>query len=156
MCLVVDTCCLGVVFNPANTEHHQFQPVLDWITKKNGKIIYGGTQYKKELRTAKSYWSLLLELGKQGRVVELDDGEVDSIASQVRRKETATSFDDPHIVAIVIVSKCRVVCTNDKKAHPFLKKKKLYPKTFVRPRIYSARGHMALLSDANIVDICRQ
>ena len=154
MCLVIDTCCLGMVFDPNNTNHRKFRPINDWITKGKGQVIYGGGKYKQELRRAKRYFSLLVELRRKGSVIELSDEEVDNVQEEVRGKETDPDFDDPHIIAIVIVSKCQVVCTTDTKLHPFLKKRSLYPKGSSRPKIYSGLHQKTLISDNNIVGVC--
>jgi len=55
-------------------------------------------------------------------------------------------FDDPHIVAILRLSGCGVVCTCDEKAIPFLKDKKLYGDG-KKPKIYSHEKNRKLLQD---------
>ncbi len=42
MCLVIDTCCLAIVFDGDNKKHDKFIPVLKWITEGRGRMIYGG------------------------------------------------------------------------------------------------------------------
>ena len=154
MCLTIDTCCLGNVLNPSDKEHSEFKPVLNWIRKGGGKVIYGGTKYNEELRKAIRYLGILVELSKSGRAIKLDDREVDQIQKEVEKKANNPKFDDPHIVAMVIVSRCRIVCTNDTRAHPFLTLSDLYPKNVLRPKIYSNYKCAHLLNDQNIVGVC--
>ena len=154
MCLVIDTNCLGMVFDAGNANHLKFQPITKWITKGKGKVIYGGSKYKKELRMARKYFNLLVELRKQGRVIVLNDEKVDEVQKQVQKIETDPNFNDAHIIAIVIASRCRVVCTGDKKSYPFLKKKSLYPKNFPRPGIYQGLGQRTLIANKNIQGVC--
>ena len=154
MCLVIDTCCLARVFDPKNAEHDDFIPVLEWISTGKGKMIYGGTKYKTELQSAKKYLRFLTELEKKRRLVVLKDMEIDPIAESLKLEVPDTRFDDEHIVAIVIVSKCRIVCTTDKRAIPYIKRKGFYSKHGVRPpKIYSRKRHRNLCCDANIVGL---
>lgn len=155
MCLIIDTCSFADVFNSSTENHNIFKPVLLWVTKGKGKIIYGGTKYKNEMKLMPKYFSILVELSKQGRVVILDDVVVDRAENKVREIEPNPDFDDPHLVALVIVSRSRIVCTNDKRAHKFLKRRELYPKGVYKPRIYSNEKHTDLLSDENIIGVCK-
>lgn len=154
MCLIIDTCCFARVFDSDNEEHSEFEPVLSWVTKGDGRVIYGGSKYKKELRKAHKYFSLLVELGRRGRVIRVDDGLVDSEEMKVKGREEDEDFDDPHLIALVIVSRCRIICTNDKRAHKFIKKAALYPKGISRPSIYSGRKNADLLTKKMILGVC--
>lgn len=154
MCLIVDTCCFSNVFDPTNANHADFKPVLVWVTKGGGRVIYGGTKYKSELKKSGRYLSLLVELSRRGRVVILDDKLVDAVEKVVRGKENNPDFDDPHLLALVIVSHCKVICTNDKRAHKFIKKSSLYPPGMSRPSIYSSKKNSDLLVKTNIVGKC--
>ena len=53
MPIIVDTNCFANVFSRNATRHNEFEPVLNWILRGKGKLIYGGTKYKTELK--KSY-----------------------------------------------------------------------------------------------------
>src|SRR3990172_436071 len=154
MCLIIDTCCFANVFNPNNHDHAHFKPVLIWITQGKGKLIYGGKRYKSELSKCVKYFSLLTQLTVQGRVITLNDDLVDDEEGNVLTKESNPDFDDPHLIAIAIVSRCRLICTNDKSAHKYIKKNSLYPKGIKKPSIYSSINHTNLLVNQNIVDIC--
>ena len=108
MCLIIDACCFANVFNPADTNHVEFAPVMEWVTKGEGRIVYGGTKYKKELKKVGRCLRLLVELSRQGRVIELEQEAVDAEEKKVSAKESSKDFDDPHLVALVIISRCNI------------------------------------------------
>jgi hypothetical protein len=144
MCIIIDICTLADVFEKDSVNHVEFAPVLRWISCGKGKLLYGGTKYKKELIRTK-YVRTFLELRKSGKAVALDDNEVDQQHAIVRGKKESKRYNDPHLVAIVIVSQCRVVCTKDTGAMKFLREKAFYPKNIRRPKIYCRKSHKNLL-----------
>ena len=155
MCLVVDTCALSAVFNTQNANHLQFEPVYKWIVFGPGMVVYGGTRYLRELATAERYMKLFVEFGKTRKAVVVSKSAVDRNQTEVTKLEPHPKFNDPHLVAIVRVSGCRVLCTTDLAAVPFLKKQKLYGKA-KRPKIYSSSGQKHLLRANNIAPCCRR
>lgn len=157
MCVVIDTCCLGPVLDQNNENHPRFRPILRWITKGNGSLIYGGCKYKKELKRAKRYLSLIAELDRMGKVIILADREVDELAKRLKCYIRKADFNDEHLVAIVQVARCGVVCTDDVAAQKYLVRSDLYPKGIKKPKIYKqARYHEGLCGGKYIVGICRQ
>jgi predicted nucleic acid-binding protein len=122
MCIVIDANTFAHVFNSSSKNHHEFKPVLDWIVYGKGKIVYGGTLYKKELRNAPKYFKLFLELSKSSKVVEVDMILVDKKEQEVAKLVNHPNFDDPHLIAIIIVSGCKLICSHDSKAYSFLKR----------------------------------
>lgn len=157
MCLIVDTCCISRVFNQDNAEHKHFAPALKWITDGKGKLIYGGTKYGIELRKCGEVLvRTVTELGRKMRLIEIDRDEVDRVAAELRRKVAKDDFDDEHIVALVILSRCCVVCTCDARAFPYLKRRDLYPKDVKRPAIYRGRpNNKDLCCEKYMAEICR-
>lgn len=153
MCIIVDTCVFACVFNAGAARHEDFHPVHDWIYHGRGRLVYGGTKYKRELPP--KYYGTLIELDKMRRTIPLDDGEVDKWQDQVVKAVNARRFDDPHLVAIVIVSRSRLVCTDDTRAMKYLHMKKLYPDKMKAPKIYSRKSNADLLVDENIPDSYR-
>jgi hypothetical protein len=155
MCLVIDTCCLASVFDPGNKQHSEFAPVLEWITPPNrGRMVLGGSKYMKELKSAVRYRPLIIELNKAGRTIRCDDGKVDEVAVSVKKQVSSPDFDDEHIVALVIVSRCRVVCTCDLRATPYLKCADLFRAYNVkRPKIYSSKRNENLCCNRNLIDL---
>lgn len=153
MCIIIDTCAFHAVFNPDDSFHHKFKPVYDWIEGKKGKIVIGGTDYKNELIKRTSL-KILTEYDKMKRLAKVPDEEVDKLVPALKAQVVHKDFDDPHIVALVIASKCRLICTGERRAIPFFTKKELYPKGVKRPKIYRTARNKDLCCHEHIVGIC--
>lgn len=156
MCIVIDTNTWASVIDTTSTNHLEFKPVHDWILGEGGKgkIVYGGTTYINE--TPLKYRKLLRYFTDIGKAKGISLDEVDFHEAELKQKIQHPDFDDPHIVAIIIVSKCKLICSNDLKAIPFFKDKDrlLYPKHFAIPKIYQSNSNKDLLIDKNIAKIC--
>lgn len=157
MCVVIDSCCLAMVFDSSNEKHLSFIPILDWING-SGCMIYGGSKYNLELRRLPKYLSLVAELRKTQRAIPVPDAEVDSIAVELKKKFPNPEFNDEHIAALVIASRCGVVCTIDKPATAYLRSVEVFTgRDMSRPSIYSGhRDHKKLCCNQNLVGICRK
>lgn len=156
MCIVIDTSTISRVFNSQNSEHQRYKPVLDWLVKGKGKIVFGGSTYWKELKKMRKFLRIILEFRRFRKVVLIDDKTVNQTENVIKGLVVGKNFNDAHIIAIVIVSKCKLVCSADKESYLFLTDKKLYPKHFTRPRIYKgAKSNINLLCDRYIADICK-
>lgn len=156
MCIIIDTCVIHCVFGEKSKNHANFEAVLTWLRDRDGKMIYGGNKYKKELKSSiGKYRKLFSQLLKSGKIIQLNDANVDSIQKDIENLETNKDFDDPHLIAIIIESGCKILCTNDKRAIKFLKKPHLYPRPGMRPSIYTSKRNKSLVTDTrNIVPIC--
>ena len=156
MCLVIDTDCLANVFEEKAKNHRGFVPVLNWIRTGKGRMIYGGTKYNTELGRATKVLGIVAELSKQRRTIKLSNDEVDPIAKGLKEKFPNPDFNDEHLAALVIVSRCCVVCTNDNVAITYLKRNDMFPAGVSRPKIYRGhKSHKDLCCDEYIVPICR-
>jgi len=155
MCLVIDPSSIPSVFNPKSKRHSDFRPVLLWITNSSGRIIYGGRKYLTELARMTHYLGIFNEFARAGKTVKLDGKKVDKLAAELKARIPDARFNDEHIVAIVVVSRCKVVCSDDKEAYPYLRRTDLYPKGMKRPRIYRHQSHGRMCCPKNIVAICK-
>jgi len=155
MCIVIDTNCFNPVFDRANLKHPEFRPVLNWIVDGAGKIVFGGSKYKAELARTPKILKFFSVLKRARKLVEVNQQRVDQWQARVEAIFDPRKHNDPHLPAIVSVSGCRLICTEDKKSHALLKSKKCYPKSVVRPSIYSGARNQDLLCDRYIADICR-
>ena len=106
MCLVVDANVFSSVFRPGSCNHAEFAPVLSWITAGPGFLVYGGTTYNNELKRARFYLGVFLELKKKGKAKEVNRGLVDKHEKIVKGLAGHTKCDDFHIIAIFRVSGC--------------------------------------------------
>jgi len=154
MCLVIDTCTFDSVFDEHSKKHEKYKPIIKWLTSGNGKIIFGGSKFSKEIRGS-SFRRMLVQFDRRGRLVRVPDSTVDEIAKHLKDKIPDKDFDDEHIVALVIATKCCVVCTDDKRAIPYLKRRDLYPKDVKSPKIYRGhKKHAQLCCNEHIVAAC--
>jgi hypothetical protein len=151
--IVLDTNAFHSVFDPASSDHAEFFPVLHWIRKQNyACFVYGGTTYKNELSKMPKYLKLISEYKKTGKFIEINTQLIDNDVNRLKEICTEADFDDEHIVAILNISGCMLVCTKDSKAMPYIKRRDFYSDRKIR-KIYSNANNKNLLSKTNIVDL---
>lgn len=149
MSIVVDTNTMGYVFSPQEGEDDDFGPVRKWLFKGKGRLVIGGSGYMGELRRVPSSLRVISELNKRRKVIRVENDDVDELERAVRHI-VPPDCDDPHIIALIGVSRCPLVCTQDKRASSYLKNESLYPWKCFAPKIYSSRQNAeALLTDEN-------
>ncbi len=162
MCIILDVNIIPCIFNPDNANHQKFQPVLEWIENNNGKIVYGGTTYGTEASVLKRYFKRLVEFEHQGKAIILDKEKVDYTEESLKESGIFNGdFDDHHIVAIIIISNCRLILCSDnvehmsliKKSIPKIKRLNLCQPSLKTPRIYCSVKNKDMLRDNNIA-IC--
>ncbi len=150
MPIIIDTNCLTDVFIKTNEMHPQFKPVLEWITEGNGIMVYGGTKYKKELNEVKKLAKIIKLLKDAQKVFVGNDENINKLEEKISNNVNDRRFNDPHLSAIVIDTKCRIICTADTSAIPYLKESSIYPKGMSRPKIYSKKTNKNLLCNKYI------
>lgn len=155
MCLVIDLNVLPSVLNENSKNHQEYKPVLSWIIKGKGKIIYGGKRYKQELGRLYKYLQIFVELDKKGKIIKLNDNRVDDKELELIKNVNKKDFNDAHIIAIIIISKCKLLCSEDKHSFVYIKNKEFYSRKLRPPKIYTGKRNIDLLCDANIVSICK-
>lgn len=153
MCIVIDTNTLSRVFESTDIEHDEFKPVLDWIRHGKGQIVYGGTKYIHEIKS--KYLRLFVLYRDQRKAISISSLQVDAEEGLVAAKIQHQDFDDQHLVSLLRVSGCRLICSKDKRAFPFFTHKSFFNPAFKRPKIYSGKRNRQLLNDLNIADICK-
>lgn len=153
MPIIIDINCLSSVFSQSSDDHKDFKPVLEWILFGKGKMVYGGTTYLKELSKAKKYLKIIQLLRDSNRVILGNHENVDKIEKEVIVIEKDDDFDDPHLLAIVVDTKCRLICSKDMRAVKFLKDPKFYPKGVKIPSFYSGKVNESLLSDKYVNEV---
>ncbi|MBK0378566.1 hypothetical protein [Mucilaginibacter segetis] len=153
MCIIIDTNTLAVVFDTGTINHRQFQPVNEWVLNGTGKIVFGGTKYIGEL---KKYLKIFIELKKANRAVHVDDQLVDAEELLVSAQLQHADFDDQHLVALLRVSGCQLICSLDARAYPYFKHELFFKPAANRPRIYSGLRNRGLLTTRHIAAICQR
>lgn len=155
MCIVLDTNVVASVLNSTSANHQEFEPVLRWILHGKGKLVYGGSTYRREVfQRMPRYAGLIAELKKMGKCVVLAPDVVDAAERRVREAEPSPDLDDAHLIAIFDVSGCLLLCSDDVRADRFVKNRELYVR-HPPPRIYRLAEHAHLLCDDNLAACCR-
>lgn len=155
MCIIIDSCTWSAVFLEADHFHAEFKPVKDWLMNGRGKAVLGGSKYREELARAERYLDWFTELERRGSLVSVPSRAVDKEQRRIENYVDDVAFDDAHLAAIVSVSGCKLICSKDKSAYPFLKRKDIYPKRIDRPRLYSGARNIDLLRDKYMATCCR-
>lgn len=153
MTIVIDTNSFPCVFDTANEHHTQFAPVKEWIEQRNGFLVFGGKTFKEELIKSYHRARLVRQMKDAGMAIEIKDDLVDRAEAEVREKTAGTTCDDPHIIALLAVSRCHLLCSQDKQSYPFIKDKSNFPKGSKRVRIYTGRRNIKLLTPTKRTDI---
>jgi hypothetical protein len=156
VCLIIDANCFGSVLNPKAKNHEAFKPVHKWILSgKGGRMIMGGTKYRAEVKLNVKSFPVLIELKRKNRIVSIPDDKVDRKEEEIKNMTKGIAlFNDQHIVALLVVSGCCVVCTKDKESDRYIKDKRFYPKGMV-PKIYRSAGSAKLCCEQNVAPVCR-
>jgi predicted nucleic acid-binding protein len=152
MCIVVDTNTLASVFDKTSANHAEFKPVFDWVIEGKGQVVFGGSKYLKEIT---KYLGLFRELRNARLAILVDSDKVDVVTAEVSAKVQDEDFDDQHLVALLIVSGCKLICSLDRRAYPYFTHAAFFTPANNRPRIYSSSRNEDLLVDAHIADICK-
>ncbi|RJP34442.1 MAG: hypothetical protein C4547_10970 [Phycisphaerales bacterium] len=139
MCLIVDANRAADTF--AAPVSPDAVPVVQWLLRKDGRIVYGG-RLTVELFRVEPARRALRELKRAGRAVELDYDAVDSETERVSSTGLCVS-DDPHIIAVARVSGARVLFTSDSDLHRDFKNPRLV--NGPRGTIYQSAKHADLL-----------
>lgn len=154
MCVVIDANVIPSVFNPDSANHSEFRPLYNWIRERKGKFVHGGSTFKDELGRLSSYLELFLELERTNRSHHADDEEVDRIEEIVKHQISDNPFNDHHIIAIVIVSKCRFICSKNSRHYRYFQLRTVYPTGISIPKIYSGLGSSTILYDRRLTRPC--
>ena len=132
MCIILDANCMTDFLN----KHEAMQPVHDWLMKK-GKLAYTTTDKFKE--GPKKFLAKIIELNRAGKLKRFSEQAVEKQQRNIPEYQS----DDPHIIALGLVAKVKVLVSYDKKLHKDFK-------TINRGRIYQDHTHQHLLTN----DLC--
>ena len=153
MCIVIDINTLASVFDKKSANHEEFKDVFDWIVDGKGMIVYGGTKYIEELSKTK-YLSLFVQFKNANKAIQVK-GNVDIETALVSELIQHPDFDDQHLVALLKVSGCKLICSQDARAYPYFQHNLFFNPASKRPKIYSSSRNKDLLTDRNIADVCK-
>jgi hypothetical protein len=153
MCIVIDINTFASVFDSNSQNHAEFKPVLEYVTTKQGRMVYGGTRYIDEI--PHKFLSLVAELTSAGRAIMVDGAKVDEEGRRLSKLVQHPDFDDQHLVALLIVSNVKLICSLDKRAYPFFRSKEFFGTgSSKRPRIYQGAKNKDLLEKSSYLKAC--
>lgn len=155
MCIIVDPPLFIPMFKSDNPEHAKYLPVKLWVDKGQGKFVFGGDKYLEELHAIKSILTILAEYERRGLVKRISKETVNTEMSEAKRIEPRPDFDDPHLVALVRATGCKLICVNDPRSHKYLRAGKFYSSLKLRPSLYTRAKNANLLCPANIAACCK-
>lgn len=150
MPIIIDTNCIANVFEQNSARHSEFSDVLKWIRSGKGIMVYGGTKYINELKKTPKYLKIIKLLKESNKVFEGDMDKIDKYQCFVESLSDDSDFDDPHLVAISVVTNCLLICSEDRRSIKHVKDKKYYPKNSKVPSYYTSSNNSNLLSDMYI------
>jgi hypothetical protein len=126
---------------------------MQWVNSQKGAcFVYGGKKYKTEMRNMVKYLDLIDELKKLENLLRLKRTWWIEDAARLKGICNDTAFNDEHIVAILNVSGCKLVCTKDTSAMSYIKTKDFYSDK-KRPQIYSGARSKNVLKSIYIVEL---
>lgn len=152
MPIIIDTNCFANVFSRNADKHDEFEPVLNWVLNGKGTLVYGGSKYKEELKKASRYLTIFRLLKEVGKVIIGDDNKIDKIQGDLESLKDSKKFNDVHLLAISINTKCRIICSEDTTSIRFVTDKKYFPKGVAKPVYYTSKKNLNLLSDLYVDD----
>ncbi len=129
-----------------STEHAK--PVLDWLDRGNGMLIVGG-KLREELGQSAKLMDYLAGFSRIGlkKLHVIDDTAVRSRTEELEKANVCRS-DDPHVVALILLSGCDLVLSSDKKLQKDAQDRDIVGHGV---SIYQRREHHRLLKDCKCV-----
>src|SRR6266576_156055 len=112
MCIIIDANVAHEFVGDEPTEAATI--ILDWI-KRSAGIVATGRRVREELlrtRFRGIYQTLLLA----GRLYQYHDAEITRQEAEIQNQGQLVS-DDPHVIALSIVSGCRLLFSRDQDLH---------------------------------------
>lgn len=152
MPIIIDANCIAQVFSKNSLNHKEFEPVLNWILKGKGMMIFGGTKYKTEISKLKNYLTIIRLIKESGKIYEGNCELIDQYQHTVENLSDDPDFDDPHLVAIAFVTKCKIICSEDDRSVKHVTNSKYYPTNFKKPVYYKSSKNSDLLCDKYVDD----
>ena len=128
MCAVVDASVADQVFGRNRPEAGV--EFFEWIKKGRGRLVAGGKLLEELNRTSARDWAR--EAVNAGRIRKVNNAEVDEMTEELR---DSCNSDDPHVLALALISGARLLYSNDKNLIQDFKTKSLIDQP--RGKVYS-------------------
>jgi len=150
MCLIIDACVRDHVFSKAPKPCAV--PILDWIERRDGMMVYGGKKLCNELFQSADAKRRILAWKRAGRAVQITDRIVEPEISSVISLGGSKS-NDHHIIALARLSGARVLFSTDQNLHADFKNLDLV--SHPGGRIYQHEDHAHVLEHNSSCKIAR-
>jgi hypothetical protein len=108
MCLIIDVNTLHKVFPTPTAD---YEPVAKAVADGKAKIFYGG-ELAREYMAMERFRRYLRMLDQKGSAQIFPVAEVDAKAEELEERDCCRS-DDPHVLALALVSGARLLCSED-------------------------------------------
>jgi hypothetical protein len=142
MCLIVDINIAHKVFlTDSDPDYRDVHGSLFTDKPITARMVHGGKLTQEYLGNNRVR-RLIVELGRSGRAIKVDDALVDAEELKVKESGMCRS-DDEHIIALARVSKVRLLCTNDDNLTTDFTNKNLLDSP--RGKVYKHATHKPLL-----------
>jgi rRNA-processing protein FCF1 len=135
--LIVDINIAPYVFSDSPGHYIKLRNCITTPTNK-AILIYGGEKFLREYRNIIiQNRSLFVELQRRGKIKVLDKNVINDEEKRLKTIAPEKDFDDEHIIACILHSNCKLVCTDDKRMDKYIKdKNRLFSKKPRRVKIY--------------------
>lgn len=140
MCLILDANRVADVLGKTKPEFAELREAI-LEAKHNVCLVIGG-EVAREYAKMTKYAGLLADLSRQGTLRREPNEPVDAEEARVAAMNVCVS-DDPHVIALALVARVRLLCTNDTNLKTDFDNPALISNP--RGRIYSAKHHRDLL-----------
>jgi hypothetical protein len=143
MCIIVDANAAHDLSNRTDDG----KPVLRWLfnRKRRAGLILGGKLATELVKAGLTH--TLVELSRAGRLHRVA-GDLLSHRENTLAKQGTCQSNDLHVVALCLVTGCRLVFTRDKPLHADLRR---HSEAGRRIAIYQAASHARLLTECDCI-----
>ena len=134
MCVILDTNCIGKFIKGTDED---IKPVRHWVYRKNGKIVYSGTEKFRSEWSGSKARELMRELQRRNKLIEVP---VQDVAKKENELKEIIKSDDEHIIALALVGKVRVLVSDD------IKLIRDFKNYVTQGKVYKTKQHERLLT----------
>lgn len=141
MCFVVDANVMGLFCDKSNST---YSPIWQFLYAPDSKckMIVGGQKYFDEMEACTKFRSIFIELRKTRKAVRINSELVDARQAEIEAKLPGRC-DDPHLIALLDVSECRILISDDRRADRFICDSKIFKDRKTR-HIYRSSDHISI------------
>ncbi len=138
MCLVIDA---NVVHKVYPNPQLDFLPIYNRITSGKATITYGG-HLTAEYSRMTEFRKLLRILDQSGHARQLPNADVEA-ATHAFEQSGLLRSDDPHVLAVALVGRVRLLCSEDEDLGDDFRDPRILPKP--RGNVYKRAAHVHLI-----------